>query len=97
MKKQLLLGLKGEETYDTKGQKVNKFYFNNKGILWYEKERTKINPSTILSNIANTKQGTSELLNLFNSDEFDYPKPSQLLSYLIKLSTDSRQYVLDFF
>jgi len=64
MKKQLLSWLEGKETYDTKGQKVNKFYFNNKGILWYEKERTKINPSTILSNIANTKQGTSELFNL---------------------------------
>ncbi|HAH58544.1 MAG TPA: site-specific DNA-methyltransferase [Bacteroidales bacterium] len=97
MKNQLTSWLAGQETYDTKGQKVNRFYFNAKGILWYEKERTKINPATILNKVANTKQGSSELFNLFNTDEFSFPKPSALISYLTKLNTDSNEYVLDFF
>lgn len=97
MKNQLLSWLDGKETFDTKGQKVSRFFFNNKGILWYEKERSKVNPPTIISKVANTKQGSSELYNLFSFNEFDFPKPSQLISYLIKLSTDSKQYVMDFF
>ena len=39
MRDQVLHWLEGKETFDSKGQKVNKFYFNSAGILWYEKER----------------------------------------------------------
>src|SRR5690606_15638501 len=35
MRNQILSWLNGEETFDSKGQKVVKFYFNSQGILWY--------------------------------------------------------------
>ena len=38
MKNQIEDYIKGNEVIDTKGQKVLRFYFNNNGILFYEKE-----------------------------------------------------------
>ncbi len=97
MKKQVEDFIDGKEVYDTKGQKVNKFYFNSKGILFYEKEKTVINPRTVLSNIANTKNGTSEVTDLLGYKYFDFPKPVALIQYLIKLVTEQNDIVLDFF
>ncbi len=97
MKKQVEDFIDGKEVYDTKGQKVNKFYFNSKGILFYEKEKTIINPRTVLSNIANTKNGTSEVTDLLGYKYFDFPKPVALIQYLIKLVTEQNDIVFDFF
>jgi adenine-specific DNA-methyltransferase len=89
--------INGKEVYDTKGQRVIRFYFNSNGILFYEKEKTVINPRSVLSDIANTKNGTSELNNLFGAKYFDFPKPSSLIKFLIQLVTDRDSIVLDFF
>lgn len=97
MKKQVEDFIAGKQVYDTKGQPVKRFYFNSKGILFYEKEKTIINPKTVLSNIANTKNGTSEVVELFGNKYFDFPKPVALIKYLLKLLTQNNDIIFDFF
>jgi adenine-specific DNA-methyltransferase len=102
MKKQILSWLEGKPTYDSKGQRVLKFFFNKQGILWYEKEREKVNPKTVLSNIASTKHGSDILNALFGgSVKFtSYPKPVELLTFLVNLvipEGNRGDIVLDFF
>ncbi len=87
----------GKEVYDSKGQKVKRFYFNSQGILFYEKEKSIINPRTVVSNVANTKQGTSEQVALFKTKYFDFPKPSALIKWIAKLASEKDSIILDFF
>lgn len=97
MRNQILSWLKGDETHDTKGQKVVRFYFNKQGILWYEKVRETRHPKSVLLDIAKTKDGTEELANLFGKKIMDFPKPVSLLKFLINLNTKDNDIVLDFF
>ncbi|MBF8984657.1 site-specific DNA-methyltransferase [Lutibacter sp. B2] len=97
MKNQLLSWLRGEETFDSKGQRVLRFYFNSKGILFYEKERGTVHPKTVLDNVGNTKNGSDELKSLFGLKYFDFPKPTELLKYLIEIVTEKEDIILDFF
>jgi len=97
MRNQILSWLKGEETYDTKGQKVIRFYFNSQGILWYEKEKSRENPPTILTKIGTTKEGSTELKNIIGILPFPFPKPSNLIRYLLRLSANHSNTILDFF
>ncbi len=97
MKNQVVDFIEGKEVLDTKGQRVNRFYFNKNGILFYEKEKSIINPRTVLSNIGSTKNGTKDLESLFKEKYFDFPKPVVLLKYLIQLVTDENSIILDFF
>ncbi len=87
----------GRETYDSKGQRVIRFYFNRQGILFYEKERGTYNPKSVFSDIANTKNGSSELKALFGSSYFDFPKPVSLIKHLILLVSRKDEIILDFF
>ena len=96
MKNQIESWLKGEETYDTKGQKVIRFFFNSNGILWYEKERGTFHSKTVINNVAKTKDGTGELEELFGAKVFDFPKPTKLLMHLFNyLSKDG--IIMDYF
>lgn len=97
MRKQVEDFIAGKEVFDTKGQKVNRFYFNSSGILFYEKNKTIVNPKTVLSKIANTKNGTDEINALVSEGCFDFPKPMNLIEYLMKLTTRNTDVVLDFF
>ena len=97
MRNQILSWLDGKESLDTKGQKITKFFFNSKGVLQYEKERLRINPRTVLSKIASTKKGSARIIHLFGTNVFPYPKPIELIKYLIGLVTDKGDVVLDFF
>lgn len=97
MKKQVEDYIAGKEVFDTKGQKVLRFYFNSNGILFYEKEKSVINPRTVISGLANTKNGSLELINLFKEKYFDFPKPSALIKYLIQLVSNKDSIILDFF
>ena len=97
MRDQILSWIDGEETYDTKGQKITKFFFNENGILQYEKERTKINPRTVLRGLASTKKGSARIMNLFKANVFPYPKPVELIKHLVSLAAYENDIVMDFF
>ncbi|MCD6371794.1 MAG: site-specific DNA-methyltransferase [Candidatus Aenigmarchaeota archaeon] len=97
MRDQILSWLEGKETYDSKGQKVLRFYFNKEGILWYEKERGTIHPKTVLIDVAKTKDGTTEIENIFSNRVMTFPKPTKLIKYLVKIVTRDNDIILDFF
>ena len=100
MKNQVLSWLAGKETFDSKGQRVNRFYFNSSGILWYEKERGTAHPKTVLDeNVRAKTENTASVNELLGGKFFDYPKPVSLLKFLIDTITepDSQDLILDFF
>ncbi len=100
MKNQVLQWLKGQDTVDSKGQKVIRFYFNSKGILFYEKERGTAHPKTVVpsSEVGGTKAGGDEVTTLFGSKVMSFPKPTKLIKFLLSLVSNTKQdIVLDFF
>jgi len=97
MRNQILSWLNGADTYDSKGQKVIRFYFDSKGRLQYEKERGFINPPTVLRQIASTRKGSLEIEELFNEKIMDFPKPSDLIYLLVNYVTSHNDIILDFF
>lgn len=44
-----------------------------------------------------TTKGTNEIKELFNGKVFSYPKPTELMTYILKRTTDENSIVLDFF
>jgi adenine-specific DNA-methyltransferase len=97
MKSQMKSLFSGKETYDTKGQRVLDFYFNRNGVLRYRKEKSVVNPPTVISDIASTKTGSDELKKIFEVSPFDFPKPSDLIKYLVELGSKPGDIVLDSF
>lgn len=75
-------------------KKKNDGYYNI-----YEKYRkTTYKPKSIWENNAFlTETGTVEVKGLGFNDEFDFPKPVQLISQIIQLSTGDEDLILDFF
>jgi adenine-specific DNA-methyltransferase len=100
MRSQIESWVAGKETFDTKGQRVLRFFFSRTGMLNYEKERSVVNPKSVLRGVANTADGSRDLRELgFEKSAFDFPKPVKLLKYLVELVTDpsGEDLVLDFF
>lgn len=99
MKNQVLSWLNRINTYDSKGQKVIRFYFNSQGILFYEKERGTYHPKTVISSteVGGTKAGGDELIELFNKKLMSFPKPSNLIKFLCKTVVNENDIILDFF
>ena len=96
MKSQMTSFFEGKDTIDSKGQKVVGFYFNSSGILKYKKERSIINPKSLLSEFGSTKTGSEQLINILGSNQFDYPKSLELIKFLIGLYGKESS-ILDFF
>lgn len=46
---------------------------------------------------ANSARGTKEVMDMFKSKAFDYPKPLNLIKYLLKVHSNSNGQILDFF
>lgn len=86
----------GKETFDSKGQKVLEFYFRDNGKLYCRKKRDKINPPSVLRGIATTKQGSGILKEILGDSVFDFPKPPELIKFLLSLR-QTKAIVLDFF
>lgn len=100
MKNQVLSWLDGKETYDSKGQKVIRFYFNSQGILFYEKERGTQHPKTVLQSeiVGNTRKGGQDILDLFSKKMLNFPKPVNLIKFLVSLIAQNKaDIILDFF
>lgn len=73
------------------------FYLSENGVIYYYKKRDKArNILSVLRNLGTTEQMRSELENL--GIYFSYPKPKQLLQYLLKIGAiDKEGIILDFF
>jgi adenine-specific DNA-methyltransferase len=99
MKNQVLSWLKGEDTFDSKGQRVIRFYFNPQGILFYEKERGTAHPKTVIpaSEVGGTKAGGDQVSELLGSKVMSFPKPIGLIQFLANHVTASDDLILDFF
>ena len=55
-------------------------------------------PNSLLIDIATNEQGSKEIENIFGSNAcFSFPKPTQLLDFLLKISTKPNDIILDFF
>ena len=76
---------------------MKKFYFNKRGVLFYEKEKTVINPKTVISDAGSTKNGTTILKTIFSNDVFSFPKPVELITFLLQLATNPDSIILDSF
>lgn len=100
MRSQILRWIAGEETWDTKGQRVRRFFFSRTGLLKYEKERTIENPKSVLRDIGSTSDGGASMVELgFAREVFDFPKPPSLPRRFAELTTDPQEseIILDFF
>ena len=72
------------------------FFISKKGVLTYKKERK--NPQHILSVIRNVGTTTTASNHLEDMRiDFDYPKPVDLITYIIKMGTKKDSIVLDSF
>ena len=98
MRNQMISWISGKETFDSKGQRVLSIFFNKYGVPWYKKERAFVNPKSVVR-VGSTKAGTLELENICGGRVLPFPKPSQLMKYLvdIPLKSDEGAIVLDFF
>jgi len=59
--------------------------------------RERINPYNTLILDYYNEIGTSEMTSLFNERIFEYPKPTELLKYLLKIASNQNSIILDFF
>lgn len=81
---------------DTKNQNC-KFVLTSTGGIDCIKDRgIKSHVISVLQNLGGTQNATSELESL-GIYGFDYPKPTQLIEYLLKLQNDNDSIILDFF
>jgi len=73
-----------------------RFYLSGNGVIYYKKNRNNArNILSVLRNLGTTEQMRSELEKMGIS--FNYPKPKQLISYLVSIGSNSNDLILDFF
>lgn len=90
--------LKGKEVYDTKGQKILDITITNTGVLKIIKENHGEIISDVISNVGSVADSTNKLQKLLNFELKNmFPKPINLIKYLLKISTKIDSVVLDFF
>ncbi len=80
---------------DENGDKIS-FYLSKNGVIYYRRDREKArNILSVLRNFSTTEKMRSEL----EKDEiiFQYPKPKELIGYLVKIGSSSNDIILDFF
>lgn len=96
-KNQMSSWFAGQETIDSKGQRVLEFYFNGAGKLKCRKDRGFITPSTILPRYGMVSEQTKALAQLMGGEFFDTPKPVHLIRDLARWFSSGEDIVLDFF
>ena len=86
----------GCETINEGNGNQLRFYISERGVVYYRRDRDKArNIVSVLRNFGTTEQMKSELARL--GIPFDYPKPKQLLKYLLKIGAEEDGIVMDFF
>jgi len=84
----------GCEAIEDRGDRLS-FYLSDRGVIYYRREREKArNILSVLRNMGTTERMRSELEAL--GIQFQYPKPKELLRYLLQVGLDGG-IVLDFF
>ena len=81
---------------DTKGQDTRFVLTDSGGIDSIKDRGFKSHVISLLQNFGGTQSATSEL-NALDIYGFDYPKPTQLIEYLIKMNNCDDCIILDFF
>jgi adenine-specific DNA-methyltransferase len=72
------------------------FYLSDRGVIYYKRERAQArNIVSVLRNMGTTEKMSSELEKM--GIPFPYPKPKQLMKYLLAMGAPSGGIVLDFF
>lgn len=96
-KKQMESFFAGDDAIDSKGQEIIEFYFRENGKIYCRKNRSRVNPPSVLRDVATTKQGSSLLKTMFNGEEpIQFVKPVQLIQYFLNLLPEKHT-ILDFF
>jgi adenine-specific DNA-methyltransferase len=86
----------GFKPIDEGNGNVLSFYISDRGVIYYRRDREKAkNIVSVLRNMGTTEQMRSELESI--NIPFQYPKPKELISYLLRLGAESNCIVLDFF
>lgn len=98
MKSMIIDWLKGKEVYDTKGQKIESFFFKENGRLYSKKLLSTYSIKSVLQNVPDTQKARIEMEELFGSqDIFSYPKTKELPKLFSKISCSQDSIILDFF
>ena len=72
------------------------FYLSKKGVLMYKKQRKETRHIlSVIRDVGTTNQARNDLEKLDLT--YEYPKPKELLKYLIKIGSQNNDLVLDFF
>lgn len=86
----------GCEPIDEGNGNVLSFYLSDRGVIYYRRVRENAkNIVSVLRNMGTTEQMRSELERM--NIPFQYPKPKELIIYLLRLGTEKNSIVLDFF
>jgi len=96
-KRQMQSWFAGQDTFDTRGQKVLEFYFNSAGKLKCKKERGRLTPSSLLPEYGMVSEQTGYLDALMGAHVFSNPKPVAMISDFVAWFTAGNDVVLDFF
>ena len=98
MKNMIQDWMRGEKVYDLKGQPIEEFFFKANGKLYSKKRVSTVSIKSLLKDIPDTQKARVEMEALFGSqDVFSYPKPTELVKLLAKLSTNDGDIIIDFF
>lgn len=80
---------------DNGGDKVS-FYLSDKGVIYYRRDRERArNILTVLRGFGTTEKMRSELEAM--GIPFQYPKPKELLRYLVRIGCEQDGIIMDFF
>ncbi|MFC1999167.1 site-specific DNA-methyltransferase [Chloroflexota bacterium] len=72
------------------------FYLSEKGVVYYRRERERARSIlSVLRNLGTTEKMSSELEGM--GIPFQYPKPKELLRYLVQVGSEGHDIILDFF
>ncbi len=83
------------QAIDDDGDKLS-FYLSENGVIYYRRDREKArNILSVLRNFGTTEKMRSELEQ--DGIPFQYPKPKELLRYLLQIGLGHGEVVLDFF
>ena len=85
----------GFQPIDDNGDKLS-FYLSGKGVIYYRRDReTARNILSVFRGMGTTEKMRSELEQL--GIPFQYPKPKELIKYIVQIGAESGGIVLDFF